>query len=123
MTLNEKTKEYQKILIDEYRKEHMEETENLTDEEVALMNPITNHEFTILLGNELKHINEEIVDLMQDIKACEERIKTPGVHYQEITECRGDIVYDQRKLQELREKFDNLKNVLLERDNENERSR
>ena len=33
MTLEEKCKEYQKILVDEYRESHKEETEGLTDEE------------------------------------------------------------------------------------------
>ena len=123
MTLEEKKKQYQQMLVQEYRSSNPEETENLTDAEVALMNPITDYEFTFLIGNELNSINREIVELMEDIKHCEDRMNTPGIHYQEVTDCRSDIVYDERRLAELRQQFDTLKKVLLERDNEDERSR
>ncbi len=123
MTLEEKKKQYQQMLVQEYRSSNLEETENLTDAEVALMNPITDYEFTFLIGNELNSINREIVELMEDIKHCEDRMNTPGIHYQEVTDCRSDIVYDERRLAELRQQFDTLKKVLLERKTEDERSR
>ncbi len=123
MTLEEKKKQYQQMLVQEYRSSNPEETENLTDAEVALMNPITDYEFTFLIGNELNSINREIVELMEDIKHCEDRMNTPGIHYQEVTDCRSDIVYDERRLAELRQQFDTLKKVLLERKTEDERSR
>lgn len=123
MTLEEKKKQYQQMLVQEYRSSNPEETENLTDEEVALMNPITDYEFTFLIGNELNSINREIVELMEDIKHCEDRMNTLGIHYQEVTDCRSDIVYDERRLAELRQQFDTLKKVLLERKAEDERSR
>lgn len=123
MTLEEKKKQYQQMLVQEYRSSNPEETENLTDAEVALMNPITDYEFTFLIGNELNSINREIVELMEDIKHCEDRMNTPGIHYQEVTDCRSDIVYDERRLAELRQQFDTLKKVLLERKAEDERSR
>lgn len=123
MTLEEKKKQYQQMLVQEYRSSNQEETENLTDAEVALMNPITDYEFTFLIGNELNSINREIVELMEDIKHCEDRMNTPGIHYQEVTDCRSDIVYDERRLAELRQQFDTLKKVLLERKTEDERSR
>lgn len=123
MTLEEKCKEYQKILVDEYREGHKEETEGLTDEEVALMNPLSDFEFIVLIGNELTSINKEIVEIMQDIKYTEARMNEPNVHYQEVTECRTDIVNDNRRLQVLRNKYDSLKRILLERENKDERSR
>lgn len=123
MTLEEKKRQYQKILVEEYRSSHPEETEGLTDEEVTLMNPITDADFTFLIGNELNNINKEIVELMKDIRDTEERINTPGVHYQEITECRSDILYDNRRIAELKRQFDELKKILLERDINDERNR
>lgn len=123
MTLEEKKQQYQKILVEEYRSSHPEETEGLTDEEVTLMNPITDADFTFLIGNELNNINKEIVELMKDIRDTEERINTPGVHYQEITECRNDILYDNRRIAELKRQFDELKKILLERDINDERNR
>ena len=123
MTLEEKKQQYQKILVEEYRNSHPEETEGLTDEEVTLMNPITDADFTFLIGNELNNINKEIVELMKDIRDTEERINTPGVHYQEITECRSDILYDNRRIAELKRQFDKLKKILLERDINDERNR
>ena len=123
MTLEEKKQQYQKILVEEYRSSHPEETEGLTDEEVTLMNPITDADFTFLIGNELNNINKEIVELMKDIRDTEERINTPGVHYQEIIECRSDILYDNRRIAELKRQFDELKKILLERDINDERNR
>lgn len=123
MTLEEKKQQYQKILVEEYRSSHPEETEGLTDEMVALMNPISDFDFTFLIGNELNNINKEIVELMKDIRDTEERINTPGVHYQEITECRSDILYDNRRIAELKRQFDELKKILLERDINDERNR
>ena len=123
MTLEEKKQQYQKILVEEYRSSHPEETEGLTDEEVTLMNPITDADFTFIIGNELHNINQERVELMKDIRDTEERINTPGVHYQEITECRSDILYDNRRIAELKRQFDELKKILLERDINDERNR
>lgn len=87
------------------------------------MNPITDADFTFLIGNELNNINKEIVELMKDIRDTEERINTPGVYYQEITECRSDILYDNRRIAELKRQFDELKKILLERDINDERNR
>ena len=112
MTLEEKKQQYQKILVEEYRSSHPEETEGLTDEEITLMNPITDADFTFLIGNELNNINKEIVELMKDIRDTEERINTPGVHYQEITECRSDILYDNRRIAELKRQLRLNDNVL-----------
>lgn len=123
MTLEEKKQQYQKILVEEYRSSHPEETEGLTDEMVALMNPISDFDFAFLIGNELSNINKEIVELMKDIRDTEERINTPGVHYQEITECRSDILCDNRRIAELKRQFDELKKILLERDINDERNR
>ena len=123
MTLKEKNNEYQKILVDEYRNNNPEITEGLSDEEIALMNPITDYEFMVLLGNELNEINKEINELTQDIKDSEEKINNPETHYQEITECRSDIVHDKKKIMKLRCKFDNLKSILAERECNNERDR
>ena len=123
MNLEEKTKEYQAMLVKEYRNTHPEETENLTDEEVALMNPITSMEFEMLISNELRAINTEITDLMADIKDTENEINDPKLNYQAKTEYRSDVVNDKRKIAELRKKYDNLKRILSERENKDERSR
>lgn len=123
MTLEEKKKQYQKILVEEYRKTHLQETENLTDEEVAIMNPITDVEFEMFISNELQSIKLEILKLLEDIKDTEKSINDPKVHYQAKTEYRSDISCDNRKLEELRKKYDNLKRILLERENKDERSR
>ena len=49
MNLEAKKKEYQKILVEEYRKSHMEETEGLSNEEIALMGPISENDITFLI--------------------------------------------------------------------------
>lgn len=50
MNLNdEKMKEYQGLLVKEYRKNHPEETMSLTDEEVALMIPLNTDDIPFLM--------------------------------------------------------------------------
>ena len=46
MDFEAKKKEYQGLLVEEYRMLHKEETDGLTDEEVALMNPLSDADIT-----------------------------------------------------------------------------
>ena len=130
MTLEEKKQQYQKILVEEYRSSHPEETEGLTDEEVTLMNPITDADFTFLIGNELNNINKEIVELMKDIRYSENMINTTGTRYDVKAELQNDIVYARRRNAELEKKreslqkqYDELRSIWFERENKDERSR
>ena len=65
MNLEAKKKEYQKILVEEYRKSHMEETEGLSNEEIALMCPISENDITFLISKELMEIGLSIEDQEQ----------------------------------------------------------
>ena len=73
MDFEAKKKEYQGLLVEEYRMLHKEETDGLTDEEVALMNPLSDADITMLIADELNKMNIRIVELVHDINFCDER--------------------------------------------------
>lgn len=124
MTLEDKQKEYQKILVEEYKESHRDEVDYLTDGEIALMNPLSNSDFLYLVSLELDGINKEIVEVLDDIEYCNEILSDRTTPSNEKPDLRRDIINDNIKLNSLRMKFDNLKDILLERqEDERESSR
>lgn len=123
MDFETKKKNYQGLLVEEYRKLHKEETEGLTDEEVALMNPLSEADITMLIADELNKMNIRIVELVHDINFCDEKMKNPNTFHQEVMELRQDKIQAERELEDLRKKFDELKKVIGERNNERGTSR
>lgn len=123
MDFETKKKEYQGLLVEEYRKLHKEETDGLTDEEVALMNPLSEADITMLIADELNKMNIRIVELVHDINFCDEKMKNPNTFHQEVMELRQDKIQAERELEDLRIKFDELKKVMGDRNNERGTSR
>lgn len=123
MDFEAKKKEYQGILVEEYRMLHKEETDGLTDEEVALMNPLSDADITMLIADELNKMNIRIVELVHDINFCDEKMKNPNTLHQEVMELRQDKIQAERELEDLRIKFDELKKVVGDRNNERGTSR
>lgn len=123
MDFEAKKKEYQGILVEEYRMLHKEETDGLTDEEVALMNPLSDADITMLIADELNKMNIRIVELVHDINFCDEKMKNPNTFHQEVMELRQDKIQAERELEDLRIKFDELKKVMGDRNNERSTSR
>ena len=91
MDFETKKKEYQKVLNDEYRMKHPEETEGLTDAEIELMNPITDADFDMFLFNELSAINAEIDVLCEEHDNTEQLIKDHKICYLDIAEYRSEL--------------------------------
>ncbi len=56
---DKKKKEYQGLLVKEYRKNHPEETMSLTDEEVSLMFPLNNDDIPFLMEYEKYQKNDK----------------------------------------------------------------
>lgn len=123
MTLNEKWSEYQKILIEEYRQKNPEETMGLDDKRVSLICPLTTFDFNSLLFQEMLIIKNQIDDYKEDIEFTENRLKQGNLHFQETTELRNDINDDLRNIAILKEKYNILKNLAIEREDLDERSR
>lgn len=123
MDFEAKKKEYQGILVEEYRMLHKEETDGLTDEEVALMNPLSDADITMLIADELNKMNIRIVELVHDINFCDEKMKNSNTFHQEVMELRQDKIQAERELEDLRIKFDELKKVVGDRNNERGTSR
>ena len=123
MDFEAKKKEYQGLLVEEYRMLHKEETDGLTDEEVALMNPLSDDDITMIIADELNKMNIRIVELVHDINFCDEKMKNPNTFHQEVMELRQDKIQAERELEDLRIKFDELKKVVGDRNNERGTSR
>lgn len=115
MNLEAKKKEYQKILVDEYRLTHMEETEGLSNEEIALMCPISEYDITFLIENELMKIDASIKEQEQEIIHCTKKINDPNTYHEEIPELRADIREANGKIEVLKEKYETLKKAISER--------
>lgn len=123
MDFEAKKKKYQGLLVEEYRMLHKEETDGLTDEEVALMNPLSEADITMLIADELNKMNIRIVELVHDINFCDEKMKNQNTFHQEVMELRQDKIQAERELEDLRIKFDELKKVVGDRNNERGTSR
>lgn len=123
MTLEEKKREYQKILAVEYQKCHIEETEGLTLEEVALMNPLTEFDFKVFLAHELMELTLSIDEVQAEIDYNLEKINDPKTFHQDASECRSENALLKKELEDLRKEYDELRRLIPERKNKNERSR
>lgn len=115
MNLEAKKKEYQKILVEEYRKSHMEETEGLSNEEIALMCPISENDITFLMSKELMEIGLSIEDQEQEIILCTKKINDPNTYHEELPELRADIREANGKIEILKGKYETLKKAISER--------
>lgn len=110
-----KKKEYQGLLVNEYRKSHLEETVNLTDDEVALMVPLKDEDIPFLIESDLLKIKTLIEEYETDIKHCTEKLNDPNTYHEELPELRADIRESSSKIVALKEKYTALKNFVNER--------
>ena len=115
MNLEAKKKEYQKILVEEYRLNHMEETEGLSNEEVALMCPISEDDITFLLENELMKIAASIKELEFEVTHCTQKLNDPRTFHEELPELRTDIREANKEIETLRKQYETLKKAISER--------
>ena len=88
--MNERIMKYQQILVEEYKRLHPTEVENLTDKEVALMNPITSADIEMFLSVDLMHIKGEINELLDEISDNEKVIKDDKTYSDLKKECRDE---------------------------------
>lgn len=110
-----KKKEYQGLLVNEYRKSHLEETVNLTDDEVALMVPLRDEDIPFLVESDLLKIKTLIEEYETDIKHCTGKLNDPNTYHEELPELRADIRESSSKIFALKEKYTTLKNFINER--------
>lgn len=115
MNLEAKKEEYQKVLVEEYRLNHMEETEGLSNEEVALMCPISEDDITFLLGNELMKIAASIKELEFEVTHCTQKLNDPRTFHEELPELRTDIREANKEIETLRKQYETLKKAISER--------
>lgn len=126
--MEDKLRETQKYLNDDFRKENPE-IASYSDEEIAMMNPATKEDiasFNYISANVTRNssyedfldeedriaaIDEEIRELTEEIELNNARIANPMTYYQEITETRSENArLESRRLALLQERENILKN-------------
>lgn len=103
---------YQGILVQEYRSTHQEETANLTDAEVALMNPISKRDITLIKQLEILRLRKEVQELKDEIKRDEEALNDSKTWKEVVSEIKADIRDANIKLGELLKKIANIEKQL-----------
>lgn len=98
-----------KALVSEYRLSHPE-INDLTDEEVALMCPVSPEVYKLFAVYRLDEISKIISDFQDEIAFNDAKMDDPRTFHQEITELRSDNVAIMRII----ERFKKEKEQILE---------
>ena len=121
--MEELVKRVQKMLVEEYRCEHPE-VSDYSDEEIALINPVSDADIVAYIALEKMELRKNISDiekmiasLNEDIVLSQERINDPRTFNQDRTEARRDIIDDYAKITKLKEKTQKLLQKIAELDN------
>lgn len=99
-------REVQKILVEEYRKDHPE-VADYSDEEIALINPVTIYDIEA-------YIDYQIGKLQKEIKYNMDIIDSPNTYYQEVTELRSENINLMREITSLVESKEQIRQVMGE---------
>ena len=116
VNLDKIIKVYQGVLIEEYRELHQEETANLTDAEVALMNPLTKADIQVIKDMLIISLKREVQELQAEIKHDEESLTDSNTWKESIAEIRADIRDANIRLETLFAKINYIENMLKEED-------
>ena len=121
--MEELVKRVQKMLVDEYRLEHPEFSD-YSDEEIALINPVSEHDIISYIALEkmelqksIRDIDKMIDSLKEDIHLSQERIDDPKTFSQDRTEVRRDMIDDNMRIVRLEDKKQKLLKRITELDN------
>lgn len=121
--MEELVKRVQKMLVDEYRLEHPEFSD-YSDEEIALINPVSESDIISYIALEkmelqksIRDIDKMIDNLKEDIHLSQERIDDPKTFSQDRTEARRDIIDDNMRIVRLEDKKQKLLKRITELDN------
>ncbi len=121
--MEELVKRVQKMLVDEYRLEHPEFSD-YSDEEIALINPVSEPDIISYIALEkmglqksIRDIDKMIDSLKEDIHLSQERIDDPKTFSQDRTEARRDMIDDNMRIVRLEDKKQKLLKRITELDN------
>lgn len=121
--MEELVKRVQKMLVDEYRLEHPEFSD-YSDEEIALINPVSEPDIISYIALEkmelqksIRDIDKMIDSLKEDIHLSQERIDDPKTFSQDRTEVRRDMIDDNMRIVRLEDKKQKLLKRITELDN------
>lgn len=121
--MEELVKRVQKMLVDEYRLEHPEFSD-YSDEEIALINPVSEPDIIsyialekVELQKSIRDIDKMIDSLKEDIHLSQERIDDPKTFSQDRTEARRDMIDDNMRIVRLEDKKQKLLKRITELDN------
>ena len=121
--MEELVKRVQKMLVDEYRLEHPEFSD-YSDEEIALINPVSEPDIISYIALEkmelqksIRDIDKMIDSLKEDIHLSQERIDDPKTFSQDRTEARRDMIDDNMRIVRLEDKKQKLLKRITELNN------
>ncbi len=117
-------KEYQKKLNDDYRRANRNNSmvAILTEEELAVLNPLSEELFIAMIASEKFELIGEKVELTKSILEDEEILNDPETRSDELSEIRNDINSAKYQIYRLEDRYYTLSRVynFLRKDEERE---
>lgn len=110
-----KRKEYQMVLVNEYRRKHPSESTYLTDDDIALIVPLKEEDILILLEDDLLKIRKEIAEQEYEIEFTNNKLKDSKTYSNERPGLRDDINTARRRIEELKIEYSKLNKIISER--------
>ena len=110
-----KRKEYQMVLVNEYRRKNPNETIHLTDDDIALIVPLKEEDILILIEDDLLKIRKEIAEQEYEIEFTNNKLKDSKTYSNERPDLRDDIITARRRIEELKIEYSKINKIISER--------
>lgn len=110
-----KRKEYQMVLVNEYRRKNPNEAIHLTDDDIALIVPLKEEDILILIEEDLLKIRKEIAEQEYEIEFTNNKLKDSKTYSNERPDLRDDIITARRRIEELESEYSKLNKITSER--------
>lgn len=110
-----KRKEYQMVLVNEYRRKNPNEAIHLTDDDIALIVPLKEEDILILIEDDLLKIRKEIDEQEYEIEFTNNKLKDSKTYSNERPDLRDDIITARRRIEELESEYSKLNKIISER--------
>lgn len=110
-----KRKEYQMVLVNEYRRKKPNEATYLTDDDIALIVSLKEEDILILIEEDLLKIRKEIAEQEYEIEFTNNKLKDSKTYSNERPDLRDDIITARRRIEELESEYSKLNKITSER--------
>lgn len=110
-----KRKEYQMVLVNEYRRKNPNEAIHLTDDDIALIVPLKEEDILILIEDDLLKIRKEIAEQEYEIEFTNNKLNDSKTYSNERPGLRDDIITARRRIEELKIEYSKINKIISER--------